>query len=280
MKKAISYSLFGFGKERAANCFDFHSYLRGLLINVRLNRLIYPEWDIILHVDQATFSAYEKLLTQIGVIVKVQPDAPLCLAMLWRMKPIFEKMPDQTWKYSHVICRDLDSPTTYREAQAVHHWIEHDKAAHAITDSVSHTIPLMGGMIGFRPDYITERIGQTWEEMLALAPDINYTRKGSDQDFLNRAIYPKVGEKGNDSITQHYILGHGDTFLSDWHNKIPDVYLGLDEALKESNHICGHVGASGHYEGELFRFLRPYWDQFQDLIKIEKSYPQIFYWNL
>jgi len=277
-KKAISYSLFGFGKERAANCFDFHSYLRGLLINVRLNRLIFPDWEIVLHTDPQTYEAYKFIFENIGITTKVETEAPLCLAMLWRMKPIFE-MEAGAWKYSHVICRDLDSPTTYRDAQAVAQWIESDKAAHAICDSVSHSIPLMGGMIGFKPDYITEKVGQTWDEMLTKSEYINFDRKGSDQDFLNRVIYPAVGTKGTDSITQHYVLGHGDTFLSDFHNHIPDIDIGLDESLKETDLLCGHIGAAGYYSPTMERFLSTKKELFKDIQEVEKKYPRIFYWT-
>lgn len=279
MKNAISYSLFGFNKERHANSFDFSSYLRGLMINVRMNRLLYPGWEIIVHIDQSTYDGFRELFDNVGITVKIEPEAPLCLAMLWRLKPVFETEHGQ-WKYSHVICRDLDSPTTYREVQAVTHWISRDKAMHAITDSVSHTIPLMGGMIGIKPAYFCERVSATWDEMIALGGSINYNHKGSDQDFLNRVIYPKFATPGSDSITQHYCLGMGNTFLQDYYPAIPDIIVGLPEELKESNSVCGHVGSSGHYETAMFRFLRVYWDRFADLLEQEKNYPSIFYWTL
>ena len=62
--------------------------------------------------------------------------------MLWRLLPIFE------YNVERIICRDTDSPLTYREAQMVKEWENSPKVVHAITDSVSHNIPLMGGMIG------------------------------------------------------------------------------------------------------------------------------------
>lgn len=283
--KAIVYSLFGFDRARAENCFDFASYLRGLMICLRFNRLLYPGWKTILETDQATYSGFEPLFKYLEDknIIRIEKNpngTPLCAAMLWRMKPVFWQTETQEWVFTHVICRDLDSPATYREAQAVEYWISKDKALHAITDSISHDVPLMGGMIGIRPAYFTERAAvQSFSELMKKCP-FDLSTKGSDQHFLNGTIYPFFGEKGTDSITQHYCLGHGHTFLSDFHNSIQDIAVpGVSEELKETNSICGHIGASGFYEPPTIRIINKYKYLFSDLIEIEKLYPQIFYWN-
>lgn len=283
MSKAISYSLFGYNQERKPNCFDFHSYIRGLMINIRMNRLLFPGWTNILHTDEQTHSAFALLFDNIRDLkVVICEPAPLCLAMLWRMKPVFEFNADQTALYDHVICRDLDSPATYRETQAVQQWINHDKTMHAITDSVSHNLPLMGGMIGIRPKYFTEHIHDTWDKTIAMiAPnEIDWSCKGADQVFLNRCIYPIFATKGRESITQHYVLGHGDTFLNDWHNHIPDIPVdGVSASMADSNNVAGHIGAAGAYTSPLFHFLQKYKHRFNDLIELEKNYPTLFYWT-
>lgn len=275
--KAISYSLFGYNKARAENCFDFNSYMRGFMMNVRMNRLIYPSWVNVLHTDMPTYQAFLDFfveLKQKGVIIIVCDEAPLCKAMLWRLKPAFE-----AHLYSHVICRDLDSPATYREAQAVSYWMSKDKAMHAITDSVSHNIPLMGGMIGMIPMYFTQRVGvPSWDVMMSMGNDIDFNQKGSDQTFLNRYIYPCFANQGTDSITQHYVLGHGNTWLSDYHNHIQDIQIDIPETLKESNAVCGHIGSSGHYSTVMDKFIGKHKHLFVDLIEIEKKHPNIFLW--
>jgi hypothetical protein len=288
--KCISYALFGYGKPRQDNCFDFPSYARGFMINVRMARLLFPEWTIVLQTDKQTYEAFKYLFDNIGITVNVNEPAPLCLAMLWRMKPIFEMESHDAWKYTHVICRDVDSPPTWRDAQAVEYWIMKDKAMHAITDSVSHRIPLLGGMIGARPDYFTERVAQTWDEMIALAPKIDFTRKGSDQEFLNKYIYPRFAQPGSDSITQHYFNGMPNTFLSDFRTcSCPptqghdshcknNTELPLHYDLAASNAVCGHIGAAGFYQGEMFRFLYKHKHLFTDLIEIEEEYPIVFNW--
>lgn len=288
--KAIVYSLFGYGKERQANCFDFNSYIRGLMINIRMNRLLFPEWNVVLETDSTTYEAFKYLFDNIGITVNVNKPDPLCLAMLWRLKPVFEQEPNQDWKYTHILCRDLDSPPTWRDAQAVEYWIKRDKALHAITDSVSHNLPLLGGMIGVRPAYFTERVGQSWEDMISIGREIDFNRKGSDQTFLNKYIYPAFAKPGSDSITQHYFNGMGNTFLGDFRtctcpptaghepHCINNVELNLPFEYSESNSVAGHIGAAGAYTGALFKFLHRYKDQFKDLIEVEEEYPTIFYW--
>ncbi len=279
---AISYSIFGSPHTRLENCFDFHSYMRGLMINLRLNRLIFPGWDTVIHVNRTTqyLDFFVELNKLPNVRVMFCEDAPLCKAMLWRLHPIFE-IRANAWKYSHVICRDVDSPTMYKDAQCVAQWIRHGKSVHAITDSVSHTIPMMGGMVGFKPDSFTSIMNvKTWEELMRVGStySFDFNRKGTDQDFLNRVIYPLVAQPGRDSITQHYMLGMGNTFLSDYHNRVPDEPLAISDEMKESNQIAGHIGASGYYEGETFRFLWKFNEQFKDIIEVEQMHKEIFFW--
>lgn len=294
--KIISYSLFGYGKGHVPTCFTFESYLRGLMINLRFNRLLYPVWQSWLETDKVTYNNFAPLFKYLEdrsiLIIKQNKDgAQLCEAMLWRMKPIFKRDDKDNLEHTHVICRDLDSPATYREVQAVEVWMQHDKAVHAITDSISHDVPMLGGMIGFTPRHFTSKTGiQTFGTLMDKCK-IDLSAKGTDQVFLNNEIYPLVAEKGTDSITQHYFNGYGNTFLSDWHtcgchppaghadNCPNNTKIDLPDYLKETNEMCGHIGASGGYMPKIERFIHEHADKFKDLIMIEKEYPHIFYWN-
>jgi hypothetical protein len=272
--KAISYSLFGYNAEKHKDCFDFNSYLRGLMLNIRLARLIYPDWVILLHVDNNTFNGLKDLFERLPIKVVICDDAPLTKAMLWRLMPCFNH------EYSHVICRDLDSPLTYREAQAVQFWINSEtKAAHAITDSISHNIPMLGGMIGFVPQWFGMKLRcNTWEELLSRGV-YNWLIKGEDQTFINRTIYPIFAKHNEESIIQHYVLGMPNTFLHGYHNKIQDIEIpNVSSELNASNDVCGHIGAAGWYETAMFKFLRKYEDRFEDLKLVETDYKNIFYW--
>jgi hypothetical protein len=191
------------------------------------------------------------------------------------MMPLYE-MEGGVWKYSHVICRDTDSPLTYKEALCVNDWMSKDKCIHAMADSISHTIPMMGGMVGFQSNGFHARwdIGD-WGAMFG-GCGINFDAKGSDQDFLNQVIYPKFAQHGSDSITQHYFLGMPNTFLSDWHNTIEQKESEFSSLSPPT--ICGHIGSAGYYEDVIFRIFNEKKEGFEDLIEIEKQYKYIFHW--
>lgn len=288
--KIIAYSLFGYGKERQANCFDFYSYLRGLMINLRLSKLLFPTWKVRLYTDQKTYQGFESffgVLQKNGVLeIVICDECELTKAMLWRLKPAFDP------NVEIFICRDVDSPLTYRDAQAVTEFEQSPKQAHAITDSVSHTIPMMGGMIGFKNTHFTEYTGfDNWDKMVACMT--GYERKGADQDFLNRFIYPRFANPNKSSIMQHYFLGMPNTFLDGYktcscysvagHNEnCPlNIKLNLPDSFKETNSMAGHIGASGWYEGATYKFLGDRKDNFRQIRAAEALHkPQIFNWDI
>lgn len=290
MKGAISYSLFGYNRERYANCFDFASYLRGLHLNIRFNRIIYPGWKTILNLDHATYnSPYKKIIdwhvSNDYLEINLCPDnEKLCKAMLWRLKPIFD-YDHPEFRYTHVLCRDLDSIATYREAQMVQQWIEEDKTMLCITDSISHNIPILGGMCGFSPGYFNGRMNLTldpeykWDELMSRANDIDYNRKGSDQDFLNSIVYPFCAE----SSTEFFIKGmpHNLAEGNGRHYKLDEsIDIGIDDKFKQTNLLAGHIGASGFYEAPTMKFLYwedPYKDDYAELENMEE-FRHIFYW--
>jgi len=291
--KAIVYSLFGKEEERQSNCFNFNSYLRGLMINIRLNKLLFPDWTTLIELDKNVYSKYYKLFNDLKdggwADFRVNEPEPLTKAMLWRLKPCFELTSGfPTWDY--ILCRDLDSPATYREAQAVKYWMNRDKAAHAITDSVSHDVPMLGGMIGFIPRYFRDRTNiSEWSQMFKDV-NIDFSRKGADQDFLTRYIYPNFAKHGSDSITQHYFKGMPNSYLSDYQTCLCDaikghephcihnIELDIPLEMKEANGLAGHIGAAGFYTTTTYNFLTKHRDKFEELYEIEKDYPMEFHW--
>lgn len=283
MKGCISYSLFGYG-QNVKDSFEFNTYLRGVMTNARVNRVLYPGWDIVLNIDSVSYySPFNKVFNWLsgkGLIklnIKSDYDA-MCLKMLWRLMPAFFPANDQ-WAYTHVLCRDIDSIGTYRERQAVDQWIREDKTIHCITDSVSHNIPMMGGMIGVRPDYFSMRLGvSSWQQLMNLNPGIDFNRKGSDQDFLNRIVYPKCA----DSATEHFVLGMKQSIPEGGgrHYSIADIPVeDVDPIHRSLNDCAGHIGAAGYYEAPMVKWLNTI-DPFRDeYAEIERQFPQLFFWR-
>ena len=273
MKKIISYALFGYGKEASVDWFEFNTYLRGLMINIRMQQLLMPDWKIRVYIDRISYEKFQELFDALDMIeIVVESPAELSRASLWRLKPLFDA------EVEYMISRDLDSILTYRDAQAVKDWIDSGKCAHAITDSEGHGIPMLAGMIGFWCKYWKDYTNIiSWDQIVEYRG--NYSVKGTDQDIINQMIYPMFANRNKESILQHYVKGMPNTFLNGYRNHIPDVDLGIDTALKSSNSIAGHIGAAGWYETELFKFMNNYHDQFERINKLEKLFPTIFYWN-
>lgn len=280
---AISYSLFGYNQQHE-NCYDFRAYLRGLHLNIRIAELLYPGWDVRVMADQSvvqsTYFQYLCNLNNEGRIFLCNMSTwDLCRMMLYRLYPIFFNDGGKPM-YDRVICRDTDSLLSYRERQAVAYWERGPKMAHAITDSVSHTITLMGGMIGFQSGPFRDRMNAlSLDTLLATAEGIDFTKKGADQDFLNRYVLPKVA----DSITEHFVLGHPQTFRGDCHNFIHDIDLkeiGVPDELKETNGYGFHIGAAGFQTDAVVKFLQKHGKDNEYWEGIEKQYPELFYWML
>lgn len=284
---AIAYSIFGYNQHHD-QCLHFKSYLRGLHLNIRVAQVLYPRWEVAIMYDDSVYnSPYKKYIDEIGESSTAtafrMKTTELCTMMLYRLYPLFLINRRGDLKYERVLCRDTDSLLSYRERQAVAYWEQGPKMAHAITDSISHTITLMGGMIGFQSGPFRDRMGvKTLDELMALAGGIDFNRKGSDQDFLNKYALPKVA----DSITEHFVLGHPQTFRGDCHNFIHDIDLteelgGLSgDIYKELNGYGFHIGASGFQTDAVVNWLKQwgidneYWDN------LEKQYPDVFYWQL
>lgn len=282
MGSAISYSLFGYGQS-FDQCGDFRSYLRNLHLNIRIAELLYPGWEVVVNVDENThgspYFGYFSRITARNVQIYIHPYTELCRMMLYRLYPAFLTDGDGM-RYDRIICRDTDSLLSYRERQAIEYWCRGTKMAHSITDSISHTIPIMGGMCGFMSGPFRDRMGvQSFDELLSLSQGIDFTRKGADQDFLNRYVLPKVA----DSITEHFVLGHPQTFRGDCHNFIHDIDLkeiGVPDELKETNGYGFHVGASGFQTDAVVKFLEKHGRDNEYWEGLEKQYKEVFYWRL
>jgi hypothetical protein len=281
---AVVFSLFGYESEHK-DCHSFNSFLRFFAVNLRAYSLIYNDWTIRLYIDSMSFNAYEKyfsLLSEKGIVdIVVKKQEELCRSMLWRIEPINE--------FDVIICRDIDSLPTFKELACVVEWLSSDCMAHAISDSVSHTINLMGGMVGFRKNAFTLTN--------AGFQGFSFKTKGSDQDFLNKVILPKLPQS---KIMEHRFLGYnyceGKT-VNHLLEQLNSLYAS-NESAKRADRLVNHIGQGGfhmekcynveidrHYEGALNFYVRQPIDSISasrlnaTLLEIEKETPEIFYWT-
>src|SRR5688572_9876366 len=157
--KLISYSIFGNHCPK----WIFNTLMRGVYFNTVMNKLVFPDWETHIETDSLTFSSYDHFFSMLehkyGITFSVNAEENLCTSMLWRMKPIFES------EAEYVLCRDADALTSYREAGAVKKFIESGKILHGMADNPAHSIPLMGGMCGFKCEPLREKYG-SWQQMI------------------------------------------------------------------------------------------------------------------
>lgn len=84
-----------------------------------------------------------------------------------------------------VIFRDADSRIHLRERAAVDEWLASDKRLHIMRDHPNHTLPILGGMWGVRPDPLTPMTNLiNW-----YGPDLEFS---GDQRFLASQVYPRL----------------------------------------------------------------------------------------
>ncbi|HUM52979.1 MAG TPA: hypothetical protein PK431_14240 [Chitinophagales bacterium] len=273
MKKVISYAIFGEKERTPENSFEFFTYMRGIFFNVLMNRLIFPAFTTHIETDVHTFSAYDHIFRwlqeSMGCTLSINEQRPLCLSMLWRMKPVFDT------ENEYVFCRDSDALTTYREAQAVQEFLHSGLVLHNIADNPSHTSSIMGGLCGFKCEPIREKYG-TWENLLEQCPDIDFSFKGSDQNLLNRTIYPEF----KNQMFIHLLSSgnsNGEKKVSHYLDETQELE-GVPQRLYESNFCIKFIGAAGCVEMETIRFLKRHLSLEMECGGKDRYYPKIFNW--
>lgn len=252
--KVISYSIFRAPCEK----FEFMAYLRGLYFNARMNALIYPEWDTVISVQSSIYDKYEEYFLGLPIRqVYIMGESPLCESMLWRMKPIFDS------GVTHLLCRDADALTSYREAQSVNLWLKSGKDAHIIHDNPAHS-GLMGGMVGFKSD----AINRGFSSYNQLIKGWDLTKRGSDQDLLNKRVLPLVKDSLYTSDLQ--------AIRRNTNSGNDNLMEGVDKRLWESNLCSAFIGSAGVNEMETLRFFKRF-DK-TDYSEFEKEHSDILYW--
>ena len=186
-----SFSLFGTIESKAR-------YGGKLPIIIRQHYSLYTEddWKLYIYYDNSIeLIPYGRVLRKMhddGLINLIEMkgcETHLCLAMLWRIQPIWDK------SASYTFCRDLDSILTPRQAKFVYKFIASNKAAHGINDNKYHGIPLMGGMCGFKNDkFIRLTHLNSFGDLVQSAKLSNddWKKHGTDQNVLQSIILPRV----------------------------------------------------------------------------------------
>lgn len=164
----------------------FINFLRSV---IRAHHAVWTGWELRIHHDDRVrafpyFKAMERM-HESGLLklVPMGESKQLCRSMLWRMEPLFDPEVDV------VICRDLDSLPMERDRVMVEAFICSRAIIHGINDSESHSIPMLGGMVGFKAKRFREVM--PLEELRDSINAFDLSVHGSDQRFLNQVVHPR-----------------------------------------------------------------------------------------
>ena len=171
MKNVIAYSLWG----------DHPMYWTGALRNIEQVKKYFPDWICRFYIDD---SSDKKLIESIkgdNVEVILVNSKDSFHGMFWRFWASEDEDVDI------FLSRDCDSRFSDREVYAIKEWLESDKDFHIMRDHPYHTVPILGGMWGCRNGLMRKieliKMIESWGQ---------FQRKGIDQDFLGRCVYPLV----------------------------------------------------------------------------------------
>jgi hypothetical protein len=184
MNKIISFSLWGSNPK----------YVNGLLENLKLQSLIYPEWKIRCYIDETVPSSLRTKLEEGGAEIVMMPKSDGNYGLFWR----FEPLKDTT--IERFIVRDSDSRLNIREAAAVKEWEESGKEFHIMRDHPQHGAKICGGMWGATSEFIN-KIEKNYDSLLnnflsTLTFNKIFTQRGKyfncDQPFLWSVVWPRI----------------------------------------------------------------------------------------
>ena len=274
--RTIAYALFEPADLSANERFVFDKYLLGVYFNARMNRLLYPGWRTVVYAGERLLERHAGYFGGIAAtcghhtvaFVGRSAAAPLWELVLSRMAPLFDG------ETALLLCRDLDSIATYREAQAVAEWIESGAACHAIIDNVMHLDPLMAGMCGF--DVAKFRaLCPEYDAFESLVRGFDLSWRGSDQRLLRDRVWPKLRA----NALAHCLEGRGPADAATVKKEIDNRELpGVRSELWESNLVVAFIGQAGVNEMELLRFFRRH-DEQQKFYAFEDANADICYWR-
>ena len=167
----VAYSLWG----------NHPMYWVGALRNIEQVKEYFPDWICRFYIDKDCDQNLIDTIKGDNVEVFLVDSKDSFHGMFWR----FWASEDENVDIS--LSRDCDSRFSDREVAAIKEWLSSDKDFHIMRDHPYHAVPILGGMWGSR-NGIMRRIGlikmiESWDQ---------FQRKGIDQDFLGRCVYPLV----------------------------------------------------------------------------------------
>lgn len=169
MTNYISFSLFG----------SAPIYTSGLIRNLEIAPSIYPDWAVVVFVDDHVPESTISRIGELGGRALRPSGNPGLDKRTWRFGAVFLEDAEA------VIFRDSDSRINERERSCVQQWMDSGKDLHIMRDHPFHSWWIMAGMWGVRAGAVKSAI----REVLTRSKGFS---NNEDQDLLASAVYPKL----------------------------------------------------------------------------------------
>lgn len=222
MASVFSFCLYG------PECPKYHG---GLLENITLAAVHFPDWRVFVYVGSDTSEAYiQKLRGQANVVLRFT-NISGHKNSIHRFFAIDEDGVDL------MMVRDADSRIHWKDRWAIRSFLESGKGAHIIRDHKAHQIHVLAGLWGLRRGVLGERISDiysAWIPEWAGSGDKNDPNGfGIDQNFLRLKIYDRIINTTHVNYSFNLHSGeHGETFPFEWSN---GIYCGrVEDNFKDS----------------------------------------------
>jgi hypothetical protein len=159
-------------------------YWIGAVRNIEQVRNYFPGWICRFYIDNSCDEKLIKTIKGDNVEVVLVDSKDSFHGMFWRFWASEEEDTDV------FLSRDCDSRFSDREVAAIKEWLSSNKDFHIMRDHPYHGVPILGGMWGCRNGLMKEiglsKLIEQWGK---------YERKGIDQEFLGKFVYPLVKDK-------------------------------------------------------------------------------------
>ncbi|CAF1015993.1 unnamed protein product [Rotaria sordida] len=230
-QRIIAISMYG-PKENAL--FGFNVSLNFLYDLIDDMKKIYPGWILRIYHDT---SIKEDIICPIEC---AHNNVDFCnTSSLSNLGSVNDYIPPKIWRFlpagdllvDIMGSRDLDSPLSQRELDAVNEWLSTDKAWHAMRDHPFHGVPMLGGMWGFRPVLNRTMASIFLNKMLNHNLIKRYAGRG-DQTFLTDHIWPNI---------QDHVLAHDSHLCTTWYGKNSQPWPTRRPPLNETSCFVGCV---------------------------------------
>lgn len=166
-------------------------YTDGVVENLKLSSKIYPDWKVILYVNNTvSIDFLKKIHKNYEIDIRcVQDNRGPLYGAYWRFLVNDDPNID---KY---LIRDLDSRINWREQAAVNEWLSTDNKYHIMRDHPHHRFEIQAGMWGGTANlFKMSSLMNQWND---------YSSYCCDQYFLRQLVYPLI--KNNCSVHDPFI---------------------------------------------------------------------------